>query len=324
MLDVVDAMRHEAGRQDLGSGRRPDTPDDVLRALAKAKDNGTEIRDLAEAGIDTDPVQGGRSAPRRLPRRTHMAAEEEVEATLAELGEYADDTTDAETAEAGPGPAHRQRPRRPASTPTSTPPGPSWATALQELADARRAERGGRARGGAGRGRRPDLTRESLVGKEIAEIKALAKAAGIEGYSKMRREPLINALLGVEPEPAAAAPPARKATGAAKKAARARQQRRRRSGGCRHHRGRRRAHRRCRRLQAGGDAVDRLMPRSSKDDWDTPGGPGGQEELTRRPWSHPRRCASPLPPVAGGGRRDRRRAHLEGHRQAGGVQHLPP
>jgi hypothetical protein len=148
-----------------------------------------------------------------------MPADEEVEATLAELGEYADDTTDAETAEQAQG-LLNDAAEEAGIDPNDYATWAELATALQELLDA-----GAAATEPDDEESEPEpaiegLTREALVGKEIAEIKALAKAAGIEGYSKMRREPLINALLGEEPAPPASPPtPAKKVAGAAKKAA---------------------------------------------------------------------------------------------------------
>ena len=215
MLDVVEVMHREEGGKILALVGDQTPRVDVLRALAKAKDNGTEIRDLAEAALTLILFKGD-DPPPHTPEENNMAAEEEVEATLAELGEYADDTSDAETAEEAQGlllTAAEEAGLDPDEYPT-------WAelgTALQELADAGEDEEETEEEESVEVDGQT-LTRESLVGKEISEIKALAKAAGIEGYSKMRREPLINALLGVEPEPAAG-PPARKTTGAAKKAA---------------------------------------------------------------------------------------------------------
>jgi hypothetical protein len=58
MLDVVESMRHQDGGKILALVGDQTPRTDVLRALAKAKDNGTEVRDL-------DPVQRGRPAPRR-------------------------------------------------------------------------------------------------------------------------------------------------------------------------------------------------------------------------------------------------------------------
>ena len=220
MLNVVDAMRSAPGGKILAlvGDQTPET--DVLSALVKAKDNGTEIRDLAEAGLTLILFRGDDPPAEHSEEENDMAdANEEVEASFAELGEYADDTSDEETAEQAQGllvEASEEHGLDPDDYAT-------WAElgiALQELADAAETET------------EPEeepveidgqlLTRESLVGKEIAEIKALAKAAGIEGYTRMRREPLINALLGggAESPPAqAASAPARKATGAAKKTA---------------------------------------------------------------------------------------------------------
>jgi hypothetical protein len=202
MLDVVEAMRTEGGKiLALVGDQTPRV--DVLRALAKAKDNGTEVRDLAEAGLTLILFQGDDPPPEDPKENINMAAEEEAtEATLAELGEYADDTADEETAE------QAQELLNEAAAEAGVDPNDyaTWlelALALQEMKDG---EEGGEPE------EEPEpviegLTREALVGKEIAEIKALAKAAGIEGYTKMRREPLINALLGesTEPEPASAA-----------------------------------------------------------------------------------------------------------------------
>jgi Rho termination factor, N-terminal domain len=210
MLDVVEVMHREEGGKILALVGDQTPRTDVLRALAKAKDNGTEIRDLAEAGLTLILFKGD-DPPLDTPEESNMATEE-VEASLAELGEYADDTDDAETAEEAQG-LLMEAAAEAGLDPDEYPTWAELATALQELLDAGEEEESVEVDGEV-------LTRESLVGKEISEIKQLAKAAGIEGYSKMRREPLINALLGVEPEPAAAAaPPARKATGAAKKAA---------------------------------------------------------------------------------------------------------
>ena len=219
MLDVVETMRTEDGGKILAlvGDQTPST--DVLRALAKAKDNGTEIRDLAEAGLTLIRFRGDDPPPDdNNSEEETMAAEDEVEATLAELGEYADDTSDEETAEQAQGlltEAAAEAGLDPDEYAT-------WAelgVALQELSAGESEPESESEPAIEG------LTRESLVGKEISEIKQLAKAAGIEGYSKMRREPLINALLGEETEPAAPAAttaPVRKATGAAKKAAQGR------------------------------------------------------------------------------------------------------
>jgi hypothetical protein len=217
MLDVVESMRHEDGGKILALVGDQTPRTDVLRALAKAKDNGTEIRDLAEAGLTLILFKGDDPPPEDSKENTTMPAEEETVATLTELGEYADDDSDETTAEQAQTlltEAAEERDIDPNDYAT-------WAElgiALQELLDAEEA--------GEEVEEEPEedpviegLTREELVGKEISEIKQLAKAAGIEGYSKMRREPLINALLGIETEPADTTPPARKATGAAKKAA---------------------------------------------------------------------------------------------------------
>jgi Rho termination factor, N-terminal domain len=213
MLDVVEKMHHAEGGKILALVGDQTPRTDVLRALAKAKDNGTEIRDLAEAGLTLILFKGDDPPPYDNDSEEETMAEEEVEATLAELGEYADDTDDEETAE------EAQRLLLDAAEEHGLDPDayPTWvelAEALQEL---------------SGEAPEPEaeaeplvegLTREALVGKEISEIKALAKAAGIEGYSKMRREPLITALLGeAEESPPATTPPAKKAAGAAKTAA---------------------------------------------------------------------------------------------------------
>lgn len=219
MLDVVERMRQEPGGKILALVGDQTPRTDVLRALAKAKDNGTEIRDLAEAGLTLILFKGDDPPPETPEENTAMAAEEEKEATLAELGEYADDTSDEATAEEAQG-LLTEAAAEAGLDPDEYPTWAELATALEELAEGTEEE--------PEEEPEPEeeveidgqtLTRQSLVGKEISEIKALAKAAGIEGYSKMRREPLINALLGVEPEPADSAPPARKTTGAAKKAA---------------------------------------------------------------------------------------------------------
>jgi hypothetical protein len=212
MLDVVEMMHQEPSGKILAlvGDRQPKT--DVLRALAKAKDDGTEIRDLAEAGLtlilfrgDDPPYDNDNDS------EEETMADEEVEASLAELGEYADGTEDEETAEQAQGLLLDAA----AEAGLDADEYPTWtelAEALQEIAD-----------GKAEDAPEPEpvvegLTREALVGKEISEIKQLAKAAGIEGYSKMRREALIQTLLGEEPA-SAPTPPAGKATGAAKAAA---------------------------------------------------------------------------------------------------------
>ena len=129
MLDVVESMRSRRGWQDLGPGRRPDARTDVLRALAKAKDNGTEIRDLAEAGLTLILFKGD-DPPPTIPKETphHARPKKKPIATLTELGEYADDASDEETADPGADAPHRGRRGSRVSTPTSTPPGPSWAS----------------------------------------------------------------------------------------------------------------------------------------------------------------------------------------------------
>ena len=70
----------------------------------KAKDNGTETRDLAEAGLTLILFRGDDPPPPDTNSEEEtMPAEEEYEATFAELGEYADDDTDTETAEQAQG-----------------------------------------------------------------------------------------------------------------------------------------------------------------------------------------------------------------------------
>ena len=216
MLDVVEVMRREPGGKLLALVGSVTPRTDVLRALAKAKDNGTEIRDLAEAGLTLILFKGDDPPPDTNDSEEEtMPAEEEVEATLAELGEYADDTADEETAEQAQG-LLNDAAEEAGLDPNEYATWGELATALQELLDA-----GGEATEETEEEPEPaieGLTREALVGKEIAEIKQLAKAAGIEGYSKMRREPLINALLGEEPAPPVApTPPAKKAAGVTKK-----------------------------------------------------------------------------------------------------------
>ena len=204
MLDVVEMMRHQEPSGKILALVGDQTPrTDVLRALAKAKDDGTEIRDLAEAGLTLILFRG--DDPPYDNSEEETMAEDEVELSLAELGEIADDP-DHESAEEAQGllvDAAAEHEIDPDEYPTWV----ELATALAELGE--QEEEPEPAIEG--------LTRESLVGKEISEIKALAKAAGIEGYSKMRREPLINALLGEEPAPAPTPPG--KASGAVKKAA---------------------------------------------------------------------------------------------------------
>ena len=214
MLDVVERMRQEQGGKVLALVGDQTPRTDVLRALARAKDNGTEIRDLAEAGLTLILFKGD-TPPPDTKEITNMADEEEVELTLEELGEIADDPDHESAGEAAT--ILTESSEEAGIDPNDYATWAELATALQELID------GGEEPAEEEPEDEPvidGLTRESLVGKDIAEIKALAKAAGIEGYSKMRREPLINALLGVETEPEeTAAPPARKAAGAAKKAA---------------------------------------------------------------------------------------------------------
>ncbi len=210
MLDVVEMMHHADGGKILALVGDQTPKTDVLRALAKAKDNGTEIRDLAEAGLtlilfrgDDPPAYDNHS------EEENMADDETTELSLAELGEIADDSEHDNAEEA-------QGLLEEASEEVGVDPNeyPTWAelaTALQDLKDEAEEQQEEESEG---------LTRESLVGQSIAEIKALAKAAGIEGYAKMRREPLINALLGEEEEaPPAPTPPAKKAAGAVKKTA---------------------------------------------------------------------------------------------------------
>ena len=207
MLHVVDAMRREETGGKILALVGDTTPlNDVLAALAKAKDNGTEIRDLAEAGLTLILFKG--DGPPAEDSEEENMAEEEVELSMVELGEIGDDPDhdDAEEAQGLLTEAAEEAGLDPDEYAT-------WgelALALGELSPAAEeteeeeeeveTEDGG-------------LTRESLVGKDIAEIKQLAKAAGIEGYSKMRREPLINALLGEEPATEAPAAPV-KATAA--------------------------------------------------------------------------------------------------------------
>ena len=226
MLDVVERMRHEEGGRVLVlvGGETPRT--DVLRALARAKDNGTEMRDLAEAALTLILFKGDDPPPEDPTKEATMATadEEATVASLAELGEYADDESDAETAEQAQG-LLNDAAEEAGIDPNDYATWAELATALQELSDS--AEEPDEDDEELEEDEEPVeidgqvLTRDSLVGKEISEIKALAKAAGIEGYSKMRREPLINALLGVDPTPEATTttPPARKTTGGSPKAA---------------------------------------------------------------------------------------------------------
>jgi len=225
MLDVVETMRQEQDGKILALVGDQTPRTDVLRALVKAKDNGTETRDLAEAGLTLILFKGDDPPPDDPKENTTMPAEEEAEvATLAELGEYADDTSDEETAAQAQG-LLTEAAEEAGIDPDDYVLWADLATALEEIRD-----------GSAEATDEPEpepepeenpveidgelLTRETLVGKDIAEIKALAKAAGVKDYSKMRREPLINALLGIETsEPAAPTTPARKATGTAKTAA---------------------------------------------------------------------------------------------------------
>lgn len=207
MLDVVEMMHHAEGGKILALVGDQTPRTDVLRALAKAKDNGTETRDLAEAGLTLILFRGDDPPYNDDSEEETMAADEE-EKTLAELGEYADDTEDEETAQQ----AQELLLEAAAEHGLDADEYPTWV----ELADALSALDGDAVE----IEEEPEgLTREALVGKEISEIKALAKAAGIEGSSKMRREPLINALLGEETAAVESTPAARKATGAAKKAA---------------------------------------------------------------------------------------------------------
>src|SRR5436190_11149528 len=229
MLNVVDEMRYEQDSKVLALVGDQTPRSDVLSALARAKDNGTEIRDLAEAGLTLILFKGDDPPPDTHSEEETMPAEEdEVEATFAELGEYADDESDTETAEQAQG-LLTDAAVEAGLDPDDYPTWAELATALEEQSsvepepdeeeeeedlpeeepeDEPTVEVDGQT-----------LTRESLVGKEISEIKALAKAAGVEGYSKMRREPLINALLGEGSAPEVPTPPTRKATGGARKAA---------------------------------------------------------------------------------------------------------
>jgi Rho termination factor, N-terminal domain len=203
MLDVVEMVSHDPHGKILALVGDQTPRTDVLRALAKAKDNGTEIRDLAEAGLTLILFRGDDPPPYDNDSEEENMANDEVELSIAELGEIADDP-EHESAEEAQGllmEAAAEHDLDPDEYPTWV----ELATALTDL--------------GAGEDEEAEaLTREALVGKEISEIKALAKAAGIEGYSKMRREPLINALLGEE-EPSPPVAPAKKAAGAVKKAA---------------------------------------------------------------------------------------------------------
>jgi hypothetical protein len=241
MLSVVDAIRHERNGKILALVGDETPRTDVLRALAKAKDNGTEIRDLAEAGLSLIRFKGD-DPPQPLEDTTTMPKktqepEEEAEYTLAELGEFADDDSDPDTAE------QAQKLLTDAAGEAGIDPDDyeTWTelgTVLEEAkANADDAEPDEEDEDQDEDGDEdeeetedePDepedegLTRESLVGKDIGEIKALAKAAGIEGYTKMRRELLIKALLGEEeaesPPAAPSTAPAKKAAGAAKKRA---------------------------------------------------------------------------------------------------------
>src|SRR5436189_399117 len=100
MLNIVDTMRHTPNGKILALVGDQTPRTDVLRALAKAKDNGTETRDLAEAGLTLILFRGDDPPPPDTNSEEEtMPAEEEYEATFAELGEYADDDTDTETAE---------------------------------------------------------------------------------------------------------------------------------------------------------------------------------------------------------------------------------
>jgi Rho termination factor-like protein len=230
MLDVVETMRTEPDSKVLALVGAETPKTDVLRALAKAKDNGTEILDLAEAGLTLILFRGDDPPPDN-PEEGNNMADEEYEATFAELGEYADDESDAETAEQ----AQKLLTDAAEEAGIDVNDYATWAEVAAAL------EEGGDAGDGGDEEDTEEeteeetaeevtingqtLTREDLVGKEIAEIKQLAKAAGIEGYSRMRREPLINALLSsgdgeqddTAEESSPAPTPAKKA--AAKKAA---------------------------------------------------------------------------------------------------------
>lgn len=211
MLDVVEMMHRTEGGEILALVGDQTPKVDVLRALAKAKDNGTRIRDLAEAGLTLILFRGDDPPSYDNHSEEETMADEEVEYSLSELGEFADDESDADTAEQAQG-LLEQAAEEAGVDPNEYATWLELGTYLQALIDDE-AEEPEEEPEPAIEG----LTREALVGKEIAEIKQLAKAAGIEGYSKMRREPLINALLGEDSPPAAS--PAKKAAGAVKAAA---------------------------------------------------------------------------------------------------------
>ena len=158
---------------------------DVRRALARALDNGIEVRDLSEAGLT---VVGVADNPIQTKGSNDMADEETL--TIEQAGEAADEGDDEAIEELSR--LAEQFSLDPDEYPTWVALAEALAPLLAQAAVEEEEEGEAPARPATATKR---LTQEQLEDTPVPELRVLAKQLGVEGWEKNRSAKLIEGIL---------------------------------------------------------------------------------------------------------------------------------